>query len=126
MELKDFIKESLTSIINAIVESQQELTDNSGNTIICPSLSRGEYVDFSSAGKRKISEIKFDVAVVAEDKENSKGGISVFSGIFGAGVSTSEVQGNVTSSRIQFTIPVALPAMDELTKSKGGMKKISY
>jgi hypothetical protein len=115
MELKEFIKQSLSAIIDGVAESQEDTKDT--GAIISPSLSKEGYVYTGGSGQRKIVDICFDVAVVVEDKKDSKQGITVLGGFFGVGVATGENKGNATSSKICFTIPVALPVNDQLKKT---------
>jgi len=109
MDLKDFIKNTISSISEAIVESQEELknkgiivnpekmaTDKDGNKALL------------SDGSRYVQNLDFDVLLVVEDKQETggKGELKVAGLLsFGGGVSDENL--NKNHNRIKFTIPVA-------------------
>ena len=109
MILKDFIKNTISSISEAIVESQEELKDK--GVIVNPEKMEtgktGEKV-LRSSGWRYVQNLDFDILVAVEDKQDvaGKGELKV-AGIlsFGGGVSDENI--NKNQNRIKFTVPVA-------------------
>lgn len=124
MDLKTFIKSTITSISEAIVESQNELS--SKGVIINP-----EKVDIGKNGEkllrsdgwRYVQNLDFDILVAVEEGEAAKGvaGPKV-AGLISVGGDLSESNKNQQSNRIKFIIPVAFPinkTPDEYKSNKG-------
>lgn len=111
MELKDFIKETLTQITLGVKEAQEATKDQ--GVIINPEKvatggSGNKYL--KSEGWRYVQDVEINVAVTVNEKEGSKAGIGVVAGFFSAGGSSSSDQENNIVSTIKFAIPIALPA----------------
>lgn len=92
MELKDFIKQVLADVTNAVSESRLELKNGS---IIAPSTSvrvqNGMLSQSKSASyTAQSSDIEFEVAVTVEDTDDKQGRISVLSSIVGFGLGTDK------------------------------------
>lgn len=109
MNLKDYIKTTILSINNAIIESQLELKDN--NIIINPenitfSNNGNKYLNFS--GERYVQDIEFDICINIEDKEEKggKGELKIVN-IIGAGGSLKNESNLLQTNRIKFSIPVS-------------------
>ena len=94
MDVKEFVSETLSQIIDGIVDVQQRTKEK--GAVVAP------HHDF----RQKVS---FDVAVtVIEGKETTgKAGISVWS--IGGGISGKSEMSSSTVSRIKFEIPIELP-----------------
>ena len=111
MELKEFIKTTLTQISQGITEAQEEVKDN--DMIINPaslsSNSNGEKY-LRTDGWRYVQDIEINVGVTAIEKEGEKAGIGIVTGILSGGVQASNDNSNQTVSTIKFNIPVALPS----------------
>ena len=56
-----------------------------------------------------VTPIEFDVAVTVTGGSEKKGGIGVFSGVFGVGGQASSNAASSSVSRIKFSVPVILP-----------------
>ncbi len=101
MELREFIKATLTDIMQGVLDAQAEWTASGQLGVIAPAA--------HAVAEKHFREVAFDVAVTAENStvEKAGGGIKVW----GVGIG-GEISGNVASSsvsRIQFAIPVAVP-----------------
>jgi len=109
MELKIFIKETLTQIIEGIDEAQKT-TENTG-AIINPNLPRNRNENYYQRTKdeRLFQSVAFDVNVtVVETSEKKKGmGVNVFA--IHLGSDGEKLESNTSTSRISFTVPVILP-----------------
>jgi hypothetical protein len=109
MELKDFIKNTISSISLAISESQEELKDK--GVIINPEkIEIGENGEkhLKSNGWRYTQNLEFDILVGVEESQNGNGKaeLKVASLInIGGGVNNNIV--NQNQNRIKFNIPVA-------------------
>ncbi len=116
MTLQEFITESLKSIINAVTDIQDFANDK--KAIINPArsdagTSKGENMWMwrgnGRDGIRPVTKIDFDVAVVVGNEENSKIGGGLNIQIFKASAEAKSADTNQTTSRISFSIDVALP-----------------
>ena len=96
MDIKTFVSESLTQIIQGVEQAQKENQESAVNA------SFG-----SSYTKEKESHVEFDIAVTLESGTESKGGIAVFAGAFNIGTQGKTNKSYVTVSRIKFSVPIA-------------------
>lgn len=119
MELKEFVKSSLTEVLQGVEEAKEELgTNASGSSKVSPTQTVIEQDKTYSAfaeGKRDDHEISpvflinFDVAVTISATKSGKGGggISVLGAkIGGEGAISGEES---RASRIRFSVPVVMP-----------------
>lgn len=127
MELKDFIKHTISSISIAIEESQNDLKDK--GIIINPestSTSKSGEQLLNKCGDRFVQNIEFDVLVGVEDsiKGDGKAGINIIPLLnIGGGLSAESTTQN--QQRIKFKIPIAFPTSetpDNYTKNEGSVK----
>ncbi len=104
MNVKEFVKESISQIIIGLDELQND--DKLKRAVVVPYHSNRQ-------------EVEFDIAVTAvEGKETGgKAGISVWS--IGAGVSGKSESTNSTLSRIKFSVPMELPKGSERPINRG-------
>ena len=113
MELKEFVKETLTNIITGIYDSQKFMEDNNYDGEICPKISsdweKTGYV-FSEGGK-PIQNIDFDVAVTISEKKDTKGKIGIIVSSIGLGAEKNKEKSNGQNSRIKFSIPITYPSI---------------
>lgn len=113
MELKDFIKETLTSIISGVNESQSYVREKSIDCEICPKI-KTKYEDtgyiFSESGK-PIKDVEFDVLVNVSEKSGRKGVLGITISSLNLGGERNREKINGQDSRIKFTIPITLPSM---------------
>ena len=121
MDLKDFVADSLTQIIEGIKKAQ-EATAKTGAWIspagsnITP---RKETPIVQTAeGEGYLHEVRFDVAITVSDEQKAGAGAGLR--VFGAklGAEGNVAYQNAAVSRIQFAIPVVWPgqADEELEK----------
>jgi hypothetical protein len=114
MELKDFIKNAISSISQGIIEVSEELKDK--GVIVNPEYTvlKNDAKSIDSSGFRYIEELYFEVHV-GVDEENSDGikgnatvGLKV---LFGASIEGSNESKSTLSNTniLKFKIPVAFP-----------------
>ena len=124
MELKDFVKNVITDITEAVSELQGELTNGA---IVSPSISNPivtkTVIDPNDHSNRLISKINFDVAITAGSSDKTEGSAKAGIQIFSARIGDSGEEHTENVSRITFTIPVVLPTVHiqtahELAKEK--------
>ena len=109
MDLKDFIKNTISSISLAIVESQEELQDK--GVIVNP-----EKVEIGKSGEkllrsdgwRYIQNLEFDILVGVEEAKSggAKAELKV-AGILNIGGNGNDNNVSQNQNRIKFNIPVA-------------------
>lgn len=109
MDLKDFIKNTIASISEAILESQEELKDK--GVIVNPEKTEiGKTGDrlLRSDGWRYVQNLDFDVLIAVEDKQGDdlSGGLKV-AGLLNlrGGISDENISKN--HNRLKFSLPVA-------------------
>ncbi len=109
MDLKDFIKNTISSISEAIVESQNELKEK--GVIVNPEKTEigktGEKL-LRSDGWRYVQNLEFDILVGVDDKQGTggKGELKV-AGLFSLGAGINDENTTINHNRIKFTVPVA-------------------
>lgn len=111
MELKEFIKTTLTQVANGVLEAQSEM--ESSDMVINPgglaSNSSGEKY-LRTDGWRYVQDIEINVAVTAIQIEGEKAGIGIVTGFLSGGAQATNDLTNQTMSTVKFNIPVALPS----------------
>ena len=61
------------------------------------------------SGYRQIERVTFDVAITVTQEQGEKGGLGVVAGFIAGVAQADSREGESKISRIQFTIPIALP-----------------
>ena len=124
MELQEFIKQSLVQIVNAIVETQREVSGTGAS--VNPSglrLQNEQVKGHSVTNDGNVTQhIEFDVAVTSIEGTGSKGGIGVVAGIFALGTQGQSSESMQAVSRLKFTIPILLPS-DHRTDQEESARK---
>ena len=126
MNLKEFIKGAITSISEAITESQTEL--GTKGIIVNPerlanSQTTGEKI-LASDGWRYAQTLEFDVSVGVEEQSemDGKGELKV-AGIINIGGGGKENSVNQYQNRLKFSIPVAFTTVETPSEYKNRTKK---
>lgn len=104
MNVKDFVKETIIGISEAIIE----INDEKRNTGLkaCPITLRGIGKSFAKDDLgTNIMDVDFDLCVEVSDTTTAEAGLKI--SIAKAGVDNNTK--NSTTSHIRFTIPVAFP-----------------
>ncbi len=111
--LKDFVSQTLRDILDGVLDVQKDT--HIGKYIAPWGLGAIEYPSDSGAvrkGPFTATVVKFDVAVIAEFTEAAKAGGGLKIAVFDLGVHGEIGNKNVATNRIQFSVPVSLPAGD--------------
>ena len=111
MELKDFVSETLSQIIQGVNDAKATANDN--NATINPHLT-SNHTEMSKQGilwasGQAAQIVKFDVALTVTEGTGTKGGIGIFAGAVNLGSSGESQSENTSVSRIQFSVPIVLP-----------------
>ncbi|EIQ1514463.1 hypothetical protein LUR59_004661 [Vibrio parahaemolyticus] len=113
MELKEFITEALTQIVEGVHEAQVKV-DASGAEIN-PIVRGGiDYVaqnggGLATANGNYAQLVEFDVAVTVTEGQGTKGGIGIVAGAINLGSTGQSNSENSSVSNLKFKVPVALP-----------------
>jgi len=122
MELKEFIKETLTQIAQGIADAQETLHDS--GAIIAPEAtirSEGSHaIRNDGYGTRAVNQIKFNVGVSVTNGDGTKSGIAVLTGLFSAGGQVESTNSNQSITNIEFSIPMSYPpgSVKDLPKAR--------
>ena len=124
MELKDFIKNTISSISEAILESQEEL--KSKGVLINPEsyeVTQNGIKRFSVLkieNNRHLQTLEFDVLVGVESETGVKGGGRIkVAEILNIGADKSKTEINANQNRIKFDIPIAFSTVETPIKYIG-------
>ncbi|WP_026954687.1 hypothetical protein [Algoriphagus vanfongensis] len=122
MELKEFIKQSLTQIAQGVKESQEDLLEVGAIVVPDKTYKNADsfFIKTDSIGRQEVTEINFKIGVTINESSESKGGIGVMSGFLNIGGSIESGNSNQNVNTIEFTIPMVLPSVDviELQRKK--------
>ena len=109
MDIKDFVKSTVSQIGDAIRELNDESKDD--QMVVNPYDVKRHNKDAvtTKSGSITVTDILFDLYVSVESTSESGGKLGVFSGIFDAGVAEKTDDSNKSISRVQFSVPVIFP-----------------
>jgi len=112
MELKQFVTEAITQVMEGVKNAQHEIKNNTGT--IAPGVNPyGEKQQWLAKGdKQFVHTIIFDVAVTVVEESQSKAGVGWIIGVLGIGASGQSSKGISNVSRIQFEVPIIYPTGD--------------
>ncbi|MDQ2069204.1 hypothetical protein [Natronospira bacteriovora] len=111
MELKEFITETLTQIVDGVSDAKQaaEKSDSIINPAIAGTAANKDGGFFFPAMNGQIATlIDFDVSLSITEGKDSKAGINVASGLISLGGSGQSSSENSSLTRVRFNIPVVL------------------
>lgn len=111
MELKDFIKSAITQIAESVEELNLEFEDK--KVVVNPTSANGIRdipMIVTHAKSYNITNIDFDLSVVAESNEGNSGKVGVLASVIGIGISSSEAKTQHSESKLKFSLPVMLPS----------------
>jgi hypothetical protein len=108
MDLKDFVKETLTQIIQGVKEAQP-IAQQYGGVVSPKYWQGGDKSLMQSDNGEVIRNVHFDVALTVAEGTGTKGGIGVFAGVVSLGSAGQSSSHSTEVSRVQFFVPVLLP-----------------
>ena len=116
MDLKEFVSETLISIITGVSDAQEKakelgaFVNPSGLMRNIEKIANNTLWDNSN--NNFAQPVTFDVAVTAEDTAKVGAKVKVIAGIFGAAADGETGNKNSLASRVQFVVPILLPGHD--------------
>lgn len=108
MDIKEFTKETITQIVSAVREANEQINDF-GALIPTDYFQGSKAITSFKDGEKNIIDIEFDVAVSAVESANVGGGAGIKVAAFNIGLGTNSQNENSTLSRVKFTLPLVLP-----------------
>lgn len=114
MELKDFISQTLTQIINGVKVAQEEAKKlgakvNPTLTYLEMDKYRTPMVTPTSNATSPVFLVDFDVAITATEGEGIKGGGGLNVAAIRIGAQGESSSSNMQQSRVKFMVPITLP-----------------
>ena len=100
MELKDFVKEALRDILDAVSEAQDEIASGE----IAPQTNTS--IATINSGVSNLQTINFEVTVSADESTGSKAKLNVVAAIVGANVQGESNQVSTQASKLSFRVPI--------------------
>lgn len=109
MDIRQFVSETLTQIVEGVTDANQRLSDDSEVNPRCGGTPEGKpYVEYYSE-LRPVELVDFDLAVTVTEGTGAKGGLGVAAGFIGLGGQKSSESSAEAVSRVKFTLPLMLP-----------------
>ena len=108
MDLKEFTKETITQIVSAVREANEQINDF-GALIPTDYFHGSKAISSFKYGEKSIIDIEFDVAVSAVESANVGGGVGIKVASINIGLGANSQNENSTLSRVKFTLPLVLP-----------------
>ena len=110
MELKTFVSETISQIVEGVVEAQ-ERTKNPGAIINPPLIhsSHGAVVNYAKGINNAPQNMDFDVTVSVESSSSTGGKGKIQIAMFGAEGGKTSDNKDASVSRIKFSVPVCWP-----------------
>jgi hypothetical protein len=109
MDLKEFIKQTISGIVEATSELQQETDCAVINPPVAPSVPEFYREGSERHTYRRVEAVEFDVAVTAASESGGGGKIGLKILSAEAGVDGKHDRRNEEVSRVKFSISIALP-----------------
>jgi hypothetical protein len=105
MDIKEFIKQTIIGISEAVIEINDEKKET--GLIVCPASAKGGNINFvRDFNGTIVMNVDFNLCVEVEDNTSAEVGLKI--SIVKAGVDNNIK--NSTMSNIKFTLPVAFPS----------------
>lgn len=108
MELKEFIKQTITDIKDAISELNQE--SESDNAVVTPQNIDDLKHPKTEGTHRNVTDIQFDLSLSVMEEKGKEGKLGVMNSIVSLGGTAKTGATHENVNRIQFTIPVCFPS----------------
>lgn len=116
MDLKEFVTETLVSIVEGVKAAQERVNNSDVDAFVNPGglmrNTKGVADDaiWDNRTNNYARHVTFDVAVTAEDSSSGGAKIKVLTGILGGDIGGGKSNKNTAISRVQFIVPVLLPS----------------
>lgn len=110
MDLKDFVAQSLVQIVEGVATASKAVSELGGAVSPSYSARLAETLGLTNDGtSRPVQGVQFDVAVTASSESSGEAGGGLRIAVVSFGAKGSDRDSHQTSSRISFSVPLALP-----------------
>jgi len=123
MNLKEFIAETLVSIIDGVEAAQKEKGGLSVNPPVAAYETDEKHKHLTSLDNELIQMVDFDVALTTTKGTNTQGGIGLMVAGVGLGAKGQTDITDSCVSRIRFNVPLQLPTKDKTIEHPPGADK---
>ena len=113
MELKEFIKDTVTQIADAVTELNGGTSKF--NLAVNPIVSIGGINKGTlQIGRQEcvLTNIEFNLSLTTSENKGSDAKVGVFASVIGVGASSNENAQNEIVSKIKFSLPILLPTKE--------------
>lgn len=111
MELREFVAETLTQIVEGVKSAQARARDHGAR--VSPHLTTSAELAVKHgiliANGSAAQLVQFDVALTVKEGTTTKGGIGVTVGVLALGSAGQSQAENSSVSRVKFSVPLVLP-----------------
>ncbi|MGO4550286.1 hypothetical protein AB4059_04175 [Lysobacter sp. 2RAF19] len=116
MDLKDFVANTISGIIEGLVEAQARIDAhgafvNPGN-LMGSTKDRGESALWDNRNNNYARSISFDVALTVQEGTNTGAKIGVATGLLNLNAGGASENSQLAVNRVQFSVPILFPAND--------------
>lgn len=116
MDLKDFVANTISGIIEGLVEAQARIEPHGGfvnpGNLMGSTKDRGESALWDNRNNNYARSISFDVALTVQDGSSTGGKIGVATGFLNLSAGGESQNNQMAVNRVQFAVPILFPAND--------------
>lgn len=110
MELKAFVAETLSQIIEGVRSAQAKLKDSGGSeAVVNPPVRSTVPAEFFGPLNLPVVRVKFAVNLTVSESKSKKGGLKVAAAVLSVGGSAETGAANTSATTIRFQVPIVLP-----------------
>lgn len=114
MDLKEYVKSTISQLSEAVEELNDELGDKTVVNPIRPEARGNNFIESRKSGSRMITDVCFELSTSIIDNKENGAKVGIFSSIVGLGANTVSGSNNSAISKVTFSIPVLLPTKNSL------------
>lgn len=116
MNLTDFVSETILSIITGVRDAQKKAAEHGAHVNPAGLMRHTTQIADNAIWDNRTNvyaqPVSFDIAITAEDTAQGGAKIKVLTGLLGGDIGGEKGSKNAVASRVQFVVPVLLPAQD--------------
>jgi hypothetical protein len=116
MNLTDFVSETILSIITGVRDAQEKAAEHGAHVNPAGLMRHTTQIADNAIWDNRTNvyaqPVSFDIAITAEDTAQGGAKIKVLTGLLGGDIGGEKGSKNAVASRVQFVVPVLLPAQD--------------
>ena len=115
MDLKDFVRETLSQIFEGVRDAQQAAQESGGfvNPYLLTLHREFTIGEMPKGAGERVSLVEFDVALTITEKKGSAGGLGVIAGPIALGSKGQSHHDEGSITRVSFSVPIQLPTQKD-------------